>query len=147
MRIIISLFIFSGALMSCAQDINLNDIPSVVLNTFKTNFPDARDVEWEKHGDDYEVEFDHNQIDHNAYIDAMGELILYKYDIRPSELPEAVKNTIQVDFKDYQIDDAELVEKGGEKLYDVELDSNLADRQVVLTQDGQVTENAYSFID
>lgn len=145
--IIISLFIFSSGLMSCAQDLNPSDAPSVVLNTFKTNFPDARDVEWEKQGDDYEVEFDHNQIDHNAYIDASGKLILYKYDINPNDLPQAVKNTIQAEFKDYQIDDADLVEKDGEKLYEVELESNITDRQVAFTQDGEVTENAYSFID
>ena len=145
--IIATFFVFSSAMMSCEQDIDQSNVPAVVLKTFQSTFPDAQHIEWEKSGDIYEAEFDLQHVDYNAFIDASGNLILYKYDISINEIPQAVTNTIQADFAGYRIDDVDLVDKDGEKFYEIELENNTVDQVVVFSEDGVVTENVNTFED
>jgi uncharacterized membrane protein YkoI len=139
------LALFTGSsFISCAQDMDQAHVPSVVLNTFQTSFPDATDTEWEKKGDTYEVEFDMSRQEYKAYLDASGKLLLTRYELSQRDLPEAVSKTIQADFKEYRLDDVEAIEQEGETFYEVELESKTLDRKVMFTQDGQVTDKVYS---
>ena len=40
-----------------AQDIPKSQVPSVIVNNFKKEFPKANDIEWEMQGDLYNVDF------------------------------------------------------------------------------------------
>src|SRR5690554_7865816 len=91
---LIAVFIF-GAGTIFAQDIPQSEVPSVVLNTFKKEFPKAVDIEWEKKGEQFNVEFELGwSVDYEAWFSADGKLIRYTEDIPAKDLPSAVKNTI-----------------------------------------------------
>src|SRR5690606_14144625 len=107
-------------------------------NAFKAKFPAATGLEWEKKGTRYEAEFHVNRIDHKAIFSETGQLEKYKHDIRAAELPEAVRNTINTNYKDYRIDDAERLEKDGVTFYQVELDGEPQDQKLIFTKDGKV---------
>jgi len=132
---ILALFLMSCSLFD--QDIPASKVPSVVKNSFSTEFPDAYDIEWEKRKGDYEVDFEIKDVDHSALFNANGELLMSKMDIRRSELPEALSEKIVQDYPDYRIDDVEKVDVDGRTLYQVELDGRPRDLHVVYTADGQ----------
>jgi uncharacterized membrane protein YkoI len=128
------------ALASCAQDVSQSSVPSLVLNAFQQKFPKASDVEWEKKGDLYEVEFDLGIHDHKALIDAAGKIVKYKEEINASDLPAAVKEAVQKDFSKYKIDEAKRIETNGSVLYKVELKNGKEDKKVYFGEDGKIVE-------
>lgn len=129
------------SLVSCSQDISARDVPSVVSNAFDAAYPDARDIEWEKEGDQFEVEFEVKDVDQVALLDNSGNLVMYKKDIRVSELPAAVTDAIKQNYDNKQIDDADLVEKDGTTYYQVELEGGIRDEEIVFSEDGQVVND------
>lgn len=132
----------SISLISCSQDIPASKIPSVVQNTLQSKFANAVDIEWEKHDNLYEAEFDMNNTDYKAHIDDSGKLVAYKWDIKTTELPEAVTSVIGREHNDYDIDDADKLEKDGISYYQVELDaSGKKDKHLVFTADGKIASD------
>lgn len=131
--------ILAGTSISCDNDDSPNvETPSVVLNTFQSEFPEAMDVEWEEINDEYEVEFEIENIDHTAILSSNGNLIKYKYDILLSELPEPVNNTINASYDLNEIDDTKILKIDGETYYQVEFEKNLMDDKVVFNATGEV---------
>lgn len=131
--------IIAGTFISCDNGDSPNvETPSVVLNTFQSEFPEAMDVEWEEINDEYEVEFEIKNIDHTAILSRDGNLIKYKYDILLSELPVPVKNTINTNYDLNEIDDTEILRIDGATYYQVEFEKNLLDNKVVFNATGEV---------
>lgn len=124
-----------------AQDIPSSQVPPAVLSAFKAKFHDVSRVEWEKKGTLYEAAFDINRVDYKAVLNQTGKLEKYKHDIRASELPRPVSKTISTQYKDYRIDDVQLLERNGVTFYQVELDGEPHDQKVVFTKDGKVDSN------
>ena len=135
MLLAIALFVCSNII---AQDIPASQVPAAVKNTLKAKFPKNSGLDWEKKGALYEADFDVNMIDHKALLDATGKLIAFKKDIRSSQLPAAVRNTIKTHYKGCRIDDAESVEKNGVVFYQVDLDGKPQDQKLVIRADGKV---------
>jgi hypothetical protein len=117
-----------------AQDVPASQVPAAVKNTLKAKFPKTTGLDWEMKGDLYEADFDVNNIDHKALLDAAGKLVAVKYDIRTTALPAAIKTAL----KGKKIDGVEKVEKNGTIFYQVELDSKPHDEHLVFSADGKI---------
>jgi uncharacterized membrane protein YkoI len=132
----------SIAFCSCAQNINPSQAPAVVINAFQQQYPKATDVEWEKKGANYEVEFEVGVADkdHTMLIDPAGKIISHKQDIYKSELPTAVLNALSQQFSDYKTDDVEKIETGGVITYKMEVKKKPEEWKVVFAEDGKVLE-------
>ncbi|MBF9255118.1 PepSY-like domain-containing protein [Pontibacter sp. 172403-2] len=129
----------SVSFTSCqGEDVAPQDVPSVVTNTLMSAFPNATDLDWEKKNGSYEADFDIDTVDYEALLDASGKMLQVKHEITEVQLPETVKNTISQNYKDTRIDDAEMVEKGSDKYYQVELESSGPDQKLVFSADGVV---------
>ncbi len=130
-----------------SQNISADKVPSVVLNTVKAKFPDAREVEWEKNKTMYEAEVKLNDsTEVSMQLDANGKALLQKTDIVASSLPASVLNVLQSSYGAYTIDDAEQLEKDGQLYYQVELEAKgKKDLKLVLAADG--TEQKMSYWD
>ncbi|WP_298247784.1 hypothetical protein [uncultured Christiangramia sp.] len=138
-RIILMTVILAAMSISCDNDDSPNvETPSVVLNTFQREFPDATDVEWEKLQQDYEVEFEVDNIDHTAILSNDGNLLKYKYDILISELPGPITAIINTNYESNEIDDTEILIIDGVTYYQVEFERTLKDEQVVFNVSGEV---------
>lgn len=124
-----------------AQDIPQSQVPSVVLNAFQSKYTNVTDLEWELKGDLYKAEFEIGKRDHDVWIDKNGTIKKHKEDFPKSQLPAAIQQKIQSEFKDYKIDDVDKIEEGGKVFYQVELDSKAGDRKVLFTADGKIEEN------
>jgi hypothetical protein len=131
--------IFMGTSFVFAQDVPESEVPSVIVNSFKKEFPKARDVEWELKGDQYNVEFEIGFFsDYEAWFDSSGKLLKYTEEISKSDLPEAVKETIKSQFAGYRIDDAEKIVENGVETYEVEIEKKDDERKLVFTKDGTI---------
>lgn len=137
---ILVLLLLSFCFTSCAQDILQSNVPAVVVNAFQTKFPKATDVEWEIRNNLYEVDFEIDAQDGEVLLDKTGKILRSKQDIFTNALPEAIKQTITRDFKDYQLDEAARIEENGSVLYKVELDGKITDRMLILTPEGKIQE-------
>ncbi|WP_107039724.1 PepSY-like domain-containing protein [Brumimicrobium mesophilum] len=122
-----------------AQDIPQSQVPSVILNNFKKEFPKANDIEWELKGETYNVEFEISwNSDYEAWYSADGKMIRYTQDINNSDFPKSVLNSIKTKYSDYRIDDAKKIVINGVETYRVELEKGQEEMDVLFSKDGKV---------
>ena len=119
------------------QDIPQSEVPSVVLNALSSAHPTAANIDWEKQKDTYEAEFDIDTKDYTVLISSTGNVVKTKYDVANTELPETIQSQISSNYKNYKLDDVEMVETDGRKYYQVELDGKLKDKKLVLDEAGK----------
>jgi len=136
--IIFAICMAAASTIVAAQDISQAEVPSVVLNTFQSKFPNAVDIEWEMEGDLYKVEFEIGKFDHDVFIDKSGNVKRHKEAILKSDLPAAIKEKLKSQFKDYRVEDVDRIESEGQVTYKVDLDGNRGDRKVYFAPDGTV---------
>lgn len=121
-------------LMSCAQS-----TPAKVTEAFKTKFPNAKSVKWEKENDtEWEAEFKLNGVDYSANFGTDGTWKETEHKIKSKDLPQAVKNTLATEFTGYEIEDAEMVETPSFNGYEVEIEKGEETMEVVLDKSGKV---------
>lgn len=129
-------------LTSCNNDddnnLLQNQVPNEVIVAFQGQFPNATDVEYQKVGGQYEVDFDINNVEHDALYNADGTLVKYKYDILSSEVPQAILITIETDYENRLIDDAEILMIDEVVYYQIELENIPVDIKLVFNNDGTV---------
>ncbi|NEM96634.1 PepSY-like domain-containing protein [Pontibacter burrus] len=145
MKILVG-FVLAGAsvIAAQAQDVDSKDVPAAVKTALMQKYANATDLEWEKHGNNYEADFDVDRIDHAAMIDPSGKVLMTRRDIMKNDLPPAITSAIAQQYKSMRLDDMELVEKDGKKYYQVELDQQGQDKKIVFSADGkEVTTLAY----
>lgn len=141
--IILSAAVVITSITSCdAQYVSQSAIPSVVTNAFAKQFPKANDVDWEKKGDLYEVEFETGLTnrEHEILMDAGGKLVYHKQDIDESELPQAVKESVVKEFAGFSVGEIEKIESEGATTYEVEVKKSPEEWDVVFSADGKILE-------
>ena len=105
-----------------AQDLKEKDVPSVVKEAFHHDYPTATASEWEKEGDNYEVEFKNSGTEMSAEYSADGKIISSETEISPSQLPEAARNYIAEHFPGQKISEAcKITAADGTVTYEAEV--------------------------
>ncbi len=131
--------LFLGSASVYAQDIQESQVPSVIVENFKKEFPKASDVEWEKKGEQYNVDFEIGWgIDYEAWYTTAGKLIKYKQEISDANLPQAIKDAVKKDYAGYRIDDATKYVENGVETYKVELEKGTEERKIIFSKDGKL---------
>ena len=128
------------SILSFAQEVQSKEVPSIVLNTFKQNFPKASDVEWKLKNGEYKVEFEIGRTDHEAWLNTKGNVVKHKQEIPSNKLPKEVAASINKNYKGYRIADAEKIESGQKVVYKVELKAASREEDVVFDQSGKLVE-------
>lgn len=117
------------------------------MNALNARYNTATGAEWEKKGSHYEAEFTLNGKELEVQVDGAGKILVEKSDILASELPAAVTAALQSSYKDYKVDDAEKLDRGGVAFYQVELESRGSkDLKKIFTAEG-VEEKSLSYWD
>lgn len=133
--------ILIGTTSLFAQDVPESQVPSVILNTFKKEFPKASDIEWELEGELYNVDFEIGYFtDYEAWFDASGKLIRYSEEISKKDLPKAVKNSVKSQFKGYRIDDVEKFTENNVETYRIEIEKGNDERYILFSKDGKLIQ-------
>lgn len=123
-----------------AQDIRSNQVPSIVLNSFKKEFPQASGVDWEMKNGIYEVEFEIKRLDHHLWLDAQGELVKHEQEIKARDLPAKIRQKIRSSYKGYRITEADQLTLPDRTLYKLELKTLTKEMNLVVDGEGQVIQ-------
>lgn len=131
--------IFLGPGTVLAQDIPESQVPSVILNSFKKEFPKANDVEWELEGEHYNVDFEIGWFtDYEAWFSASGKVMRYTMEISDGDLPKAVTHAIKNQYKGYRLDDAKKIIENGVETYEVEIEKGNDERDLTFSKEGKL---------
>lgn len=143
MKVLLLFFAMCIAGVTYGQDIRVaQGVPASVQKAFKSKFPAAKDVEWERKGERLEADFNVGRVDHKALYDQKGKLLAWKSDLRKGALPPAITRAIKTNYKGFRVDDADQVTRDGKVYYQVELDGTPDDLHVVFDKEGKVLEGA-----
>lgn len=138
MKKIIILGVFTSVIMltACGQKEN---VPEQVKIAFEQKFPNASRIDWDKETvNEWEVEFKMDSKEYSANFDEQGNWKKTEYKIGKSDIPSAVKATLDKEFKDYKIDSSEIEETVNGKTYEFELEKGELDIDVVISPEGKV---------
>lgn len=135
---ITALAVFATAMLN-AQDLKTSEVPTEVQNSFSQSYTNAKDVEWEKKGDHFKVEFEINRMDHDVWYDAEGKVMKSEKEIPVNDLPSVVAAAIKTKYPDYKIDSIEVKEEGSQKVFKVEIEKGWTkERKLFLDSSGKI---------
>ena len=137
---ILSLGLLISASALFAQDIPQNQVPSVVVNQFNTDFPKAKDVDWELKNNVYNVDFEQGWKDIEVWYSAEGKQIKVEEEITKSKLPKTVVATIGKDYPSFKIDDVEKITEADKVTYKVEIEDRKIERTLFIDKNGTVNK-------
>ncbi|WP_165805988.1 PepSY-like domain-containing protein [Marixanthomonas spongiae] len=121
------------------QDVTASKVPSNFTDGLLKAYPNATNIEWERNGNDYKVEFDSGRMEHEIWFNKTGDMVRVEKDITRAELPTIVSEIIKRDYPDFKIDDVQSVFKDGVTTYVVEIEKGWSkDITITFTQTGKV---------
>lgn len=122
-----------------AQDIENDKVPTSLNTSFQKAYPNASDIEWEKDGVNFKVEFDQDNMENEIWYSNTGEILKTEKEVTLEDLPSAVISTIKNKYPKYDIDEVELIEAKGKKTYEVELEKWFSeDVKLLIAEDGSI---------
>ena len=121
-----------------AQNINQNNIPAVVLNSFQLKYPNAEDVSWKLEKGNYHIKYKLNGKFNELYLDYKGNVIKYHQDLWGSEVPESVLKTIKSKVKYFDLNDADLMIEGNEIYYEINFEIDGKDHDFWIDEKGKL---------
>lgn len=113
-------------------------VPSVVQTAFANAYPTAQNAKWEKDEKDYEVAFTMDQKTLELKYNAQGTLLEKEEKMEVKELPAGVQNTLNKEFGDYSVKEAEQVDRSGVVTYEVVVQKGKAKYELTLEPSGKL---------
>lgn len=134
------LFICCNCVQVSAQKINAQQVPGSVMQAFQSKFPNATKAKWEMESADvYEVNFKMLRKKKSACFDRQGKWLETETEIKISELPKVVGQTLATQFPGYKIEEAdrsETFDRG--VIYEVVVEKREVSYEVQLSTLGEV---------
>jgi len=125
---------------SCAQS-EKNNAPAEVLTAFAEKFPDAKKIKWDKENEnEWEAEFKMSGKEFSANFSTDGNWKETEYEIKKSDIPAKVQQTLDSEFSEYKIEEAEISETSEGKVYEFELEKGESNIEVVMNTSGEVVK-------
>ncbi|MBS1624155.1 MAG: PepSY-like domain-containing protein [Bacteroidetes bacterium] len=113
-------------------------VPQAVAAAFQTKFPEAVKPNWEKESaTEYECNFHKGDTEMSATYDQTGRWLETETEVGVTALPAAVQQTIRLQYKDYKVKEAEIVESPDGKLYEAELSKGGKVTEIRFLEDGR----------
>jgi hypothetical protein len=132
-----SILIAAGLITSLAvgaQKLQESDVPVVVKDAFKSSYKEAKEVEWEKEGLNFEAEFEIAETEQSALFDSKGVQLETEIEIKVDNLPEAVKDYISKNYPSAKIKEAtKITDEKGNLSYEAEI----KDKDLIFDSNGK----------
>ena len=124
MKRILLLLMSVTFLSNCAnaQKMNSSELPAAVKSAFEKQYPDVKDVDWEKEDCNYEAGFEVNNIETSVVYDVSGNLIETEVEIEVSALPQTAQDYIANNYPKSKISEAaKITDASGTITYEAEV--------------------------
>src|SRR5690606_39733759 len=119
------------------------EVPSVIRNSFATEFPEAVAPAWEREQEGFEVEFSLDRAEYSALFNKKGKMVMLKKEVGVTSLPPPVLEKIQTEYSHYSIGDITIIEKDGNAYFQVALEGKFTEKKEVFTHDGHRAGDKY----
>jgi hypothetical protein len=121
-KIVLMLVAATITSITFAQKIQKKDVPAQVKASFEKQYPDIKDVKWDKEGEKFEASFDLNKIDNSVLFDAQGNILETELEIRLNQLPKGVLEYIKTNYKGQNVKEAaKIADAKGTLTYEAEI--------------------------
>lgn len=138
-KVFLTLIALAGLSFANAQKVNQKDVPSVVQTSFQKQFPDAKNVKWEKEHGNFEAGFKSNGVETSVVINPSGTLIETEKEIKISELPASATAYMTKTYPKQKIKEAaKITNAKGEVTYEAEI----KDKDVLFDNKGKFLKEA-----
>jgi hypothetical protein len=122
---------------ACGQ--TSKEVPSQVKAAFSRKFPAATGIKWDKENDnEWEAEFKVNGKAYSANFDNAGTWMETEYVISVSEIPAAVKASLDSAFTAYEIEKSEASETPEGKVCEFKLKKGEEETEVTIDMNGKI---------
>ena len=122
---------------------NGDSVPQATTDAFKAIYPDAHEVDWQTENKLYSAEFEKDNIEYSAVIDADGKIIQTstEQEIDFDALPDQVKSVFLATYGNAIIKEIELIRRGdGTKYYEFEIKSGEHFLKLLYGENGELLE-------
>jgi hypothetical protein len=127
------------SLMGYTQKITPDKVPVPVRQAFAKKFPAATDVKYEMEKKDYEINFKQKGVEMSANFDATGKWLETETEIKESDLPKEVSNTVGKNFAGFKISEIAKVESADKGLcYEMDLKKDKERYEVQFSPKGDI---------
>ncbi len=119
---------------SSAQEIKESEVPAAVKEALKKQYPNVKEVEWEKEGNNYEAEIElvqvpmdgkgkKREVEKSLEYTATGELVKTEEQIEIKALPAAINDYVNKNYPGKKIKEAsKITEANGTIKYEAEVE-------------------------
>ncbi|WP_303315174.1 PepSY-like domain-containing protein [Flavivirga abyssicola] len=130
-------FIILSLLFCCQKQ---QDIPELVKKAFETKFSEAKHLKWTYENGIWEVSFYKNSQKYSSTFDEQGRWLETEHDINKNNLPLIILENLQTSYEKYEVDDVAFVESNEREFYEIELEFEGKDIEVLYNKEGHVVK-------
>lgn len=120
-----------------AQKINAKDVPASVKGSLEKNYA-IKSADWDKEGDNYEASFEQKGTEISIVFDANGSILETEREIKTSELPIAIQDTLKKDYAGFEIEEAARIETKGVVTYEAEVEKGKMSLDLIFDATGKL---------
>jgi len=134
----------NGKLIRYEKELKDSEIPAPITTLIKSKYG-SLDIDYARYREEsekisYYIKGEINDKDHDFYFDGNATLLKHNQDLRNSEIPVSIQNTIKARYEGYEIRDADFIEEGKETFYDIELRKSKEKVTLILSPKGKILE-------
>jgi len=119
---IIMMVILMASLASFAQKTKEQNVPQVIKNAFLQKFPKAKEVKWDKEGNNFEASFDLNDVDNSVLFNKEGKIVETEIEIKVNQLPKNARQYLNNNYKNQKVKEAaKIVTEKGTTIFEAEI--------------------------
>lgn len=127
-----------------AQDISEKEVPAEIIKSFKAKYPGQYAYEWErkKKSGVYEAEFNMDGKKYEARFTSEGIWISTSRDIKKSEVPQAVWDSIaKSEYASWDKDDCEEIQLPSGTVFRIEVEKGDHEKRIYFAANGTQVES------
>ncbi len=108
--------------LTFSQKLQVKNVPSSVKATFQKQYPNAKEVKWEKEERKFEASFNINKIANSVLFDSYGNILETEVEIGVDHLPKNILEYVSANYKGKKIKEAAMItDDKGAVIYETEI--------------------------
>lgn len=116
-------------------------VPQAITDAINEMYPGATVLEFDSEKTGFEVDILHNNIYKDVYFNTGNEWLYTEWDIKEVNLPDIIMNAYKAsDYKDYRIDDIDVIENPAGTSYVLELEKGNDEVKMTISSEGKIED-------
>lgn len=116
-------------------------VPQAITDAINEMYPGATVLEFDSEKTGFEVDILHNNIYKDVYFNTGNEWLYTEWDIKEVNLPAIIMNAYKAsDYKDYRIDDIDVIENPTGISYVLELEKGNDEVKMTISSEGKIED-------